>query len=135
MPKALIIIRTVTFFYSTLASALRWTTCPCFWIIGPRPITSNWNFYKEYLFDIHITIVADRFNSIVLFKYWNNQWYALDYLLLDQGNKEKHMMWGFFCMHCALLLASYYTYSFFLHTVLIFVTSLHFLYIYCSKKW
>ena len=51
MPKALIITWTVSFLYSTLASDLRWTTFPCVCISVPCPIASNWNFYKEYLFE------------------------------------------------------------------------------------
>ena len=52
MPKALIMTRTVSFFYSTLASNLRWTTIPCVFISVPCPIASNWNFYKKILFEI-----------------------------------------------------------------------------------
>ena len=52
MPKAVIITRTVSFFYSTLASGLRWTTFPCVCISVHCPIASNWNFYKKHLFEI-----------------------------------------------------------------------------------
>ena len=45
--EAVVIIRTMSFFYSTLTSALRRTAWPCLCISGSRPITTNWIIYKE----------------------------------------------------------------------------------------
>jgi hypothetical protein len=46
--ETVVIIRTMSFFYSTLTSNLRRTACPCLCISGSRPITTNWIIYKEY---------------------------------------------------------------------------------------
>ena len=54
MPKAVIITITVSFLYSTLASILRWTAFPSLCYGGPRPIASNWIFYKDSWFEIKI---------------------------------------------------------------------------------
>ena len=47
MPKAVIITVTVSFLYSALASILRWTAFQSLCYGGPRPIASNWIFYKN----------------------------------------------------------------------------------------
>ena len=52
MPKTFIIIRAVSFPYSTFAFTLRQTTRPRLCIGGSCPMTSNWIFYKESKFEI-----------------------------------------------------------------------------------
>ena len=73
MPKAVIITRAVSFFYSTLASNLRWTTFPCFCISVPCPIASNQNFYKRCMFEI----LQKSYSFTWRLK---NKWYSIDYI-------------------------------------------------------
>ena len=64
--EAVIIVRTMSFLYSTLTSDLRWTTFPCLCVSVPCPIASNWNFYKN----VCLKYCESATLALICFSFW-----------------------------------------------------------------